>query len=204
MDTNIAAVLLSCLLYSLYVLLPMVPSIVIYRLFPDTKVALSGPLANLTMKSTGAFAAYIVVVSLGFFLIKNTHTIIAGMVQPMWTIKATLELQDADGKTLDDQSPLQYLDVFLKPDLRIKEGRFIKLQVPSTGVTKPEYLINFKIPQFGEKTIDTSLLKSIEIKEDSFNRILLISNPILIRQTRVSAAPYKNNEYLAPPSGQPQ
>lgn len=92
MDTNIAAVLLSCLLYSLYVLLPMIPAIVIYRLFPDTKVALSGPLANLTMKSTGAFAAYIVVVSLGYFLIKNTHTIIAGMVQPMWTIKATLEL----------------------------------------------------------------------------------------------------------------
>ncbi|MEY3107246.1 MAG: hypothetical protein RIT35_1424, partial [Pseudomonadota bacterium] len=62
MDANIAAVLLSCLLYSLYVLLPMIPSIVIYRLFPDTKVALSGPISNLTLKSTGAFSAYIVVV----------------------------------------------------------------------------------------------------------------------------------------------
>jgi hypothetical protein len=120
MDANIAAVLLSWLLYSLYVLLPMIPSIVIYRLFPDTKVALSGPLSNLTLKSTGAFSAYIVVVVLGFFLIKNTHTIIAGMVQPMWTIKATIELQDTNGKRLDDQSALKYMDVFLKPDLRKK------------------------------------------------------------------------------------
>ncbi len=200
MDTNIAAVLLSCLLYSLYVLLPMIPAIVIYRLFPDTKVALSGPLANLTMKSTGAFAAYIVVVSLGYFLIKNTHTIIAGMVQPMWTIKATLELQGTDGKKLDDQSPLQYLEVFLKPDLRIKEGKFIKLQVPSTGVSKPEYLINFKIPQFGEITIDTSQLKSSEIEEDNFNRVLLIANPISIQQARISTSRYNKTDYLAPPN----
>ncbi len=151
MDTNIAAVLLSCLLYSLYVLLPMIPSIVIYRLFPDTKVALSGPLSNLTLKSTGAFSAYIVVVVLGFFLIKNTHTIIAGMVQPMWTIKATLELQDTNGKRLDDQSALKYMDVFLKPDLRKKEGEFIELQVPSSGVSKPEYFINLKFHNLVKK-----------------------------------------------------
>jgi hypothetical protein len=44
------------------------------------------------------------------------------MVQPMWTIKATLELQDTNGKRLDDQSALKYMDVFLKPDLRKKEG----------------------------------------------------------------------------------
>lgn len=198
MDINIAAALLSCFLYSLYVLLPMIPAIVIYRLFPDTKVALSGPFANLTMKSTGAFAAYVVVVSLGFFLIKNTHTIIAGMVQPMWTIKATLELQDTDGKRLDDQSPLQYLEVFLKPDLRIKEGNFIKLQVPSTGVSKPEYLINFKLPQFGEKTIDTSQLKSDEINEDSFSRVLRIEKPISIQRARISTSPYNNQYYLQP------
>ena len=198
MDANIAAVLLSCLLYSLYVLLPMIPSIVIYRLFPDTKVALSGPLSNLTLKSTGAFSAYIVVVVLGFFLIKNTHTIIAGMVQPMWTIKATIELQDTNGKRLDDQSALKYMDVFLKPDLRKKEGEFIELQVPSSGVSKPEYFINFKIPQFGEKTIDTSRLKLKEFDEDSFHRVLLITNPISIQQTRISPTPYTDRKYLEP------
>lgn len=198
MDPNVTAVLLSCLLYALYVLLPMIPAIVIYRLFPDTKVAVSGPLANLTMKSSGAFAAYIVVVSLGFFLVKDTHVIIGGMVQPMWTIKATLELQDDTGKKLDDQSALQYMEVFLKPDLRIREGEFVKLQVPSTGVSKPEYLLNFKIPQFGEKTIDTSQLKSAEIDVDNFNRVLLIHSPVSIQRAPVSPTRYTANQYLSP------
>lgn len=198
MDTNIAAVLLSCLIYSLYVLLPMIPAVVIYRFFPDTKVALSGPFANFTMKSTGAFAAYVVVVSLGFFLIKNTHTIIAGMVHPMWTIKATLELRDTDGKKLDNQDALEHLQIYLKPDLKIQEGNFIKLQVPSTGVSKPEYIINFKLPQFGERTIDTSQLKSDEIDEDSFGRVLRIVKPISIQRTSSSTLPYSNQNYLKP------
>lgn len=198
MDANIAAVLLSCLLYSLYVLLPMIPAVVIYRMFPDTRVALSGPLANLTLKSTGAFAAYVVTVILGFFLVKNTHAIIAGMVQPMWTIKATLELQDADGKRLDDQSALKYLEVFLTPDLRVKEGRFIKLRVPATGVSNPEYLIKFNIPQFGEQTIDTSQLKANEIDVDNFDKILSIQKPIAIRHAPISASRYTANEYLTP------
>jgi hypothetical protein len=196
MDSNIAAVLLSCLLYSLYVLLPMVPAIVIYRFFPDTKVAVSGPLANLTMKSTGAFAAYVVVVILGFFLVKNTHTIISGMVHPMWTIKAQVELHDTSGQKIDDQDLLKFVDVFLKPDLRTREGNFIRLQVPSAGVGKPEYLINFKVPQFGERTIDTSELKAEDISEDRFNRVLKILKPISIQQARTSASPYKETNYL--------
>jgi hypothetical protein len=199
MDTNIAAVLLSYLLYSLYVLLPMIPAIVIYRLFPDSKVALSGPLANLTIKTTGAFAAYVVVVFLGFFLVQNTHAIIAGMVQPIWTIKATIELRDINGKKIDDPSPLKYLEVFLKPDLsKVKEGNYIRLQVPSTGVDKPAYLINFKIEQFGENTIDTAELKSDEIEEDQFNRVLRIVNPILIQQSRTATSPYEGTAYLTP------
>lgn len=198
MDANIAAVLLSCLLYSLYVLLPMIPAIVIYRLFPDTRVALSGPLANLTLKSTGAFAAYVVTVFLGFFLINNTHTIIAGMVHPMWTIKATLELHDADGKKLDNQEPLKFLTVSLTPDVRVKEGEYIKLRVPSTGVNAPEYLITFDIPSFGKQTIDTSRLNGKDIHIDNFERVLSIERPIAIKHSQISTTPYKNTEYQTP------
>ncbi|MEI6847301.1 MAG: hypothetical protein WCK32_04565 [Chlorobiaceae bacterium] len=192
MNPTITAVLLSCLLYSLYVLLPMIPAIVIYRMFPDTKVALNGPLANLTLKSSGAFAAYVIVVILGFFLIKNTHTIIAGMVKPMWTITATLELQDANGKKLDDQAPLQFLEVLLTPDVKVKEGKYIKLEVPAKGIGKPDYLINFKIPQFGEKTINTSQLPSNEVNEDNINLVLNIKNPITIQRLPTNQSPYMN------------
>jgi hypothetical protein len=65
------AVLYSFGLYVLYVLLPIIPAVVIFKLFPDTKVAVSGPFQNLTIKATGAFGAYVATVALGFFLVKN-------------------------------------------------------------------------------------------------------------------------------------
>ena len=45
-------------LLGIWVALPLVPAILIYRYFPDTQVVASGPLAGLTVKASGAFAAY--------------------------------------------------------------------------------------------------------------------------------------------------
>src|SRR5204863_7131339 len=67
------AVIYSFCLYVLYVLLPLIPAILIFRLFPETKVTVSGPLQNLTVNATGAFAAYVVTVALGFFLVSNVE-----------------------------------------------------------------------------------------------------------------------------------
>ena len=70
---NNAAVTYSFLLYVLYVLLPLVPAILIFKLFPESKVTVSGPLQNLTINATGAFAGYVVTVALGFFLVRNVE-----------------------------------------------------------------------------------------------------------------------------------
>ena len=67
--TNNSAVFFSFCLYILYVLLPLLPAILIFKNFPDTRVTISGPLQNLTVNATGAFAAYVVTVGLGFFLV---------------------------------------------------------------------------------------------------------------------------------------
>ena len=67
------AVVYSLCLYVLYVLLPLIPAILIFRLFPETKVAVAGPLQNLTLNATGAFAAYVVTVALGFVLVQSVE-----------------------------------------------------------------------------------------------------------------------------------
>jgi hypothetical protein len=201
MDTNVIAVLLSFGLYLLYVLLPLIPAILIYRLFPDTKVAVSGPLAGLTLKASGAFAAYVVVVVLGVFLVKDTHTIIAGSTQPVWTIRAQVELYDRAGKKVDDQSSLQYLEVVLNPDIRAREGSFIRLQVPGTANQLPEYLISFKLKQFGEQTISIAELGKQEVEVDDFKRILKIIQPIKIIQSHIDDRPYKPTGYQQPTGG---
>jgi hypothetical protein len=78
MTTN-PAVLYSFLLYVLYILLPLIPAVLIFRLFPDTKVSVSGPLQGLTLNTTGAFGAYVVTAALGFFLVRNVES------QIQWT-----------------------------------------------------------------------------------------------------------------------
>lgn len=50
----------------LWVTAPLLPAILIYSLFPNSTVAVSGPLANLTVRATGAFAGYLVVFAATF------------------------------------------------------------------------------------------------------------------------------------------
>jgi hypothetical protein len=71
---NDPAVAYSFVLYTLYVCLPLVPAVLIFRLFPDSKVSVSGPLQNFTVNATGAFAAYIVTVALGFFIVRYVES----------------------------------------------------------------------------------------------------------------------------------
>lgn len=68
------AVIYSFLLYVAYVLLPLVPAVVIFLLFPETEVGLKGPFQGLTINATGAFAAYVVTALLGFFIVKSIQT----------------------------------------------------------------------------------------------------------------------------------
>src|SRR5262249_1973110 len=63
-------------LLGIWVALPLVPAILIYRYFPNTQVAASGPLAGLTVKASGAFAAYLVVFLLIFGLVSPIKDVI--------------------------------------------------------------------------------------------------------------------------------
>ena len=44
-----------------WVLLPLVPAVLIYLIFPRTQVGLAGPFSGLTIRASGAFAAYFIV-----------------------------------------------------------------------------------------------------------------------------------------------
>jgi hypothetical protein len=50
----------ACILM-LWVLLPLIPAVLIYRLFPDTPIGISGILQGLKINAGGAFAGYLIV-----------------------------------------------------------------------------------------------------------------------------------------------
>lgn len=79
-------------LYVLYVLLPLVPAVLVFKMFPNTKVFVRGPVQNLTINATGAFGAYIVTVALGYFLVQDIENVI--MLQFTRIVRGTIDLDD--------------------------------------------------------------------------------------------------------------
>lgn len=150
---EILAVILSFVLYALYVLLPMIPAILIYKLFPDTKVGVRGPLGTLTISASGAFAAYIVTVLLGFFLINNTHHLITDLAHPTWTIIGYANKKDAgdlDNITVKQLPPSPTGITDKSGEFRLKGVEIIRgkgelqteIKMTSSGYVPKSFIIN--------------------------------------------------------------
>ncbi len=179
MDKQVMSVILSLTLYVLYVLLPMIPSIVIYRMFPDTKVSATGILANLNFKTTGAFAAYVVTVFLGFFLVQNTHHLIAQISSPVWTLKTKVALLNHDGSTYSNKYLLETLVVSIEPKLQQVSGDEVILSLPGSKKSWETTRLKFDIPHFGYNTVTISDVAE-KAKIDDYELFLKLTNPISI------------------------
>ena len=105
-----APVMYSIALYCLFVLLPIVPAVILFKMFPDTKVAVRGPLQNLTLKATGAFAGYVVTAILGFFLIQNVVKQIDQMGSSAWTVVVPVKLIDTNAKGIAQLPAVDYVN----------------------------------------------------------------------------------------------
>jgi hypothetical protein len=188
MDESLFAVLLSIAMYILYVLLPLVPSVLIYRIFPDTKVSLTGPLAHLTLRASGAFAAYVVVVILCYFPVQRTEELIAGLAYPTWTVTGSVVLLDTANHPIPNQeNMLKGLRAITKPELVETSGNQVILSIP--GITDPKRSITIILPGFGQKTINMNQLDGEKIKQDEYHKRLDIGQ-IAINQNLISSTNY--------------
>ena len=114
----------------------MWPAIKIYKLFPDTKVGISGPLQGLDVKASGAFAAYVVTALLGFILVLNTKELIDAYKDKdqSWSVISEIQFLDAEGNPLDDanlQSLLKVLDITILPDKKNLPDKQVKITIPN-------------------------------------------------------------------------
>lgn len=111
------------ILYLLYVLVPLLPSIIIYKMFPTTTVGATGLLGNLKINTTGAFSAYIITVILGHFIIQKNQNLIDHMENVAWEVSTKIELQDSEGKKLklSNNDLKQILQIKTNPDHEVKD-----------------------------------------------------------------------------------
>lgn len=179
---DIGLILLAFILYVLYVLLPLLPAVLLYRLFPDTKVGLSGPLKGLTVKAGGAFAAYVITVLLGTFLVSESMEMIKiGYIGHFSSeVDLTVQLTDADGEALGPgavgiANPTLTLS---PPPYQVREDS-IRVKIPGE---LNEYTFRIEVPGFGEVRVCPD---EREIHEKGPRRFVL-AEPVEVRQNAAS------------------
>lgn len=203
MDNNAFAVFLSIGVYTLYVLIPLIPSVYLYKKFPDTRVTAEGEISNWKIKAGGAFAAYLVVVLIAGNFLLRTQEMIEGMAITTWTVYIPkVVLQDKNGQTVPGHQLIKTLDVKVEPDVIAKTNYIVDVKIPSEGVKFPTHKISFSIPNFGEETIDLEN-PAHRFKRDK--RRITFLDPIVIKEWPNPAGPttYQAQSLLAPSTNSP-
>jgi hypothetical protein len=165
--------------YTVWVILPLIPAVLIYRLFPDTTVAVNGPLANLTVRATGAFAAYLILFAAAYFLMMNHAVeVIEAFQHPSWTIKGRIALVDKEGREITAANLLEGLRIRTDPDQFKPQSYRVQLRIPEIEGDMPALI--FEIPAWGRKEID--LRSASGVSRDIFHKTIEIKNPIIIKE----------------------
>jgi hypothetical protein len=180
---GIVAILALVGAHILWVLLPLAPAVLIYWLFPNTPVAVSGPLSGLTVRTGGAFGAYLVVLLLTYGQLRTINQSIAMLDSQFWNVKGTVQLVDSKARTIDSPDLLQKLVVVTKPEAHLIDKYEIKLRiVQEADGSLPITVI--KIPEFGEHR-----LMWASGHKDEFKRTIDFTAPLKIQQESSTSVP---------------
>ena len=165
-------VYLGCV-YLAWVLLPLIPAVITFLLFPSTAVGVSGPLSYLKLNASGAFAAYLVIFVATTPLINSIKDTIGGFSRQFWTLKAEVRLLNSEGKEIRADNLLSKIRV--QPSSFVVERYEVKIKLPEEDGQPPAKLY-IEIPEFGEgeplnirSLVDArttnKFLKTIELEE---------------------------------------
>jgi hypothetical protein len=173
-------------LYLIYVLVPLIPAILIYKIFPETKVGTEGLLGQLKINATGAFAAYLIVIVVGYFIIQNIQRLInaSSVDNSAWFVKSRVVLTEKNGAgfvnslRITDDSLRMKLDVKATPDYNQKNlaevsfPTYYKDGYSKISFTYPGFESQIKALNpdsvkfnFEKRTIDLGTIELKEIKQ---------------------------------------
>jgi hypothetical protein len=195
------AVLYSLALYCLAVLLPIVPATVIFKLFPDTKVSASGPLQGLSIKTTGAFGAYVITAILGFVLIQNVVRQIDLMTSSTWTVVVPIKLVDSNNRPMAQRATVSFVN--FDPNLYHVGSDSVYVTFPHSQSGEWPTLY-FGLPGFDNGILDVQQIidgKNSKFAEiDSDARKILVKQPVALTALghEFSTVEYKDAPPLVP------
>jgi hypothetical protein len=140
--------------------------LLIYWLFPNTPVAVSGPLAGLTVRTGGAFGAYLWFAG-DLWAATNTDQSIASLESQFWTVSGTVQLFDSK-KSRSTSQPRPEIGRRNEPGALDRQVRDQASIMQETDGSLPITIL--KIPDFGEQRIVWSSGKKMSSRELSTSR----------------------------------
>jgi len=182
---EIALASMSALILVLVVALPLLPAILIYKIFPNTHIKASGTIGDLTWNASGAFAAYMIVLAIIMLSpLKQLTSSIGGFYSPTWTVEMEIHGYDSDAKP----TKFRNIEVVLTPDMhRISEDKVI-LKIP--GFKRADWpIVQLNVPG-GTKKVNLAALKSDEIEIDNYQKYITLLTPVEIKQVSTSKLSY--------------
>ncbi len=166
-----------------WVLLPLVPAVLIYLIFPKTQTRLAGPFQGLTVRATGAFAAYFIVFLAIYPIINDQNRNIRTLLRPTWKVTGQVIVQDEEGREVRFDN-----DVAVKPEVTLRPD-IVTMTNPTTfQVIVPEIdnqvpSINVRYPGWGAAWADPENPSEGQmIRRDDAQRTITISSPMVIRK----------------------
>jgi hypothetical protein len=88
-------------LYFVWVVVPLLPAVVIYRLFPEAATDTQWKILGVVLKAGGASGFYFAILGLAFFkFLEPTADFIKSLHQPFWIVEAPIKFFDADNKDI--------------------------------------------------------------------------------------------------------
>lgn len=128
------------------ILLPIVPATVAYRLSPDKPISAEGVLSGFTIKTGGAFSAYLIVLLILIPFLNLLAQAVTSYLKPAWTITVPIVIQDKNGQNVTlAPSAFQNVEVVLSP--RMSSGGNKQIQFSVVGdVENWPHTVWFKIP----------------------------------------------------------
>lgn len=195
MSSSVTAFFLALLLLTFYVLLPVIPATIIFKFFPDTQVMASGPLKGLTLKTSGAFSAYLIILLAGEPLVMKTYILITEMVPATWTVHAKVKLLDSDRNPLPGKTSIASMRVSNFDPSLFKPGETdgIQITVP-VEVSGKWPTIWLEMPGFNQGQINLSeRINNQKVHLNNDKQEIILSEPVMLTavQRNLTETPYQ-------------
>jgi len=119
-----------------WLLLPLVPAILLYWLFPDQQFKTTGWLANFKINATGAFGGYLVLFAAMIPFVKSAEDHVGSFLHPCWMISGKLKILNSDNSEIHSPDLFSAIRMRTVPD--------------SYSFGDPEYVVTVRADDSGD------------------------------------------------------